>query len=327
MPRKVQSIPFKASISAGWKQIMQSKMELLYESINLDSLLKGAVGCGSKIGFWADCWVLNYPLMDAFPALFALDANKRCKVRQRVGWSGPNVTWSWEWKRRLRGAAEEEQLQQLKEVIGNYEFGISSDKWVWLGDESGKYSVKSLRYIIDYNRLPSDLNPMSWCHWIPLKVRCFMWRARLDRIPAKTGLIARGVGIGGGSCSLCIGTDESHSHLLISCPFASRVWDKVAEWCGVSRLESNGLRDVKVITEDEVGSNKLKMAHCAIYMATCWYIWLARNDRIFNGIPVAVQNVVDKVKVHVFMWLKARAKLVDLAWHKWCNFSFSNFPV
>ncbi|KAK1420314.1 hypothetical protein QVD17_21814 [Tagetes erecta] len=131
----------------------------------------------------------------------------------------------------------------------------------------------------------------------------------------------------GGGCLLCVGADEFSVHLFMLCLFASMVWERVAEWGGVSIFGPNGLREVKEITKEEVGNNKLKMTVCAIVMATCWYIWLAQNDRIFNGILVVVRNVVDKVKVQVFAWLKSRAKLVDLVWHKWCNFSFVNFPL
>ncbi|KAK1417490.1 hypothetical protein QVD17_26619 [Tagetes erecta] len=28
-----------------------------------------------------------------------------------------------------------------------------------------------------------------------------------------------------------------------------------------------------------------------------------------------------------FSWLKHRGNLRDLMWHKWCSFSFSNFPL
>ncbi|KAK1416495.1 hypothetical protein QVD17_32286 [Tagetes erecta] len=70
-------------------------------------------------------------------------------------------------------------------------------------------------------------------------VRCFVWRARLDRFSAKSALIARGAGINGGGFSMCIEADETPSHLLVSCPFASRVWEQVAAWCGVSLVGIN----------------------------------------------------------------------------------------
>ncbi|KAK1407437.1 hypothetical protein QVD17_39053 [Tagetes erecta] len=228
-----------------------AKEDLLKENINMDALVKGVVGDGSIIGFWYDCWALDCPLMEAFPQLFSLEINKRCKVGHRVTRRGNVISLFWEWKRRPQGVSEETQLVQLKEVIERYVFGSSCDRWVWFGDDVGVFSVKSLRNIIEYNRVPPDLNPMSWCHWIPLKVRCFAWRARLDRFPAKSALIARGVGIDGGGCSMCIGADETPSHLLISCPFASRVWEQVAAWCGVSLVGINGIKDFMEITDSE----------------------------------------------------------------------------
>ncbi|KAK1438635.1 hypothetical protein QVD17_04444 [Tagetes erecta] len=48
---------------------------------------------------------------------------------------------------------------------------LSDDKWCCFGKESGVFSVKSVRDILEYNLVPPDLCPVSWCHWIPLKVR------------------------------------------------------------------------------------------------------------------------------------------------------------
>jgi len=62
-----------------------------------------------------------------------------------------------------------------------------------------------------------------------------------------------------------------------------------------------------------VGSNVKKKAMRSIIMAPSWFIWLARNDRIYSEVPVSTQTILDKVK------------LVDLVCHKWWNFSFSNF--
>lgn len=78
----------------------------------------------------------------------------------------------------------------------------------------------------------------------------------------------------------------------------------------------NGIRDFKELKNEDFGSSGRSKAVCAVIMATCLFIWLARDDRIFNEVPMVVQAVVDKVKIHVFLWLKNRANLVDLIWHK-----------
>lgn len=128
------------------------------------------------------------------------------------------------------------------------------------------------RSILEYNRDPSDLNTMSWCHWIPLKVRCFVWRVRCNKIPAKVSLVARGIGLDSTECSLCVGADESANHLMFLCPFSSKVWAIIADWCDVSLQRVSCIRGLKELSEEGVGSCNRNKAICSILMATCWFI-------------------------------------------------------
>lgn len=99
-----------------------------------------------------------------------------------------------------------------------------------------------LYYIILYGRLantaftkpvPPDLNPLSWCHWIALKVRSFVSQAWLNRIPVKSSLFSWGVKIDDVKCSLCVGQQESASDRLVSSSLAISVWNHVARCSGV----------------------------------------------------------------------------------------------
>jgi len=51
-----------------------------------------------------------------------------------------------------------------------------------------------------------DLNPVHWLVWVPLKIRCFIWKMRLNRIPSKIAL-----GVGG----VNVTSEESTDHLLL----------------------------------------------------------------------------------------------------------------
>lgn len=54
-------------------------------------------------------------------------------------------------------------------------------------------------------------------------------------------------------------------------------------------------------------SGKIKETVATILMAMAWYIWLARNDFIFNSILLDVDGVVEKIRVNPCLWLKYRA--------------------
>ncbi|KAK1412847.1 hypothetical protein QVD17_34393 [Tagetes erecta] len=98
--------------------------------------------------------------------------------------------------------------------------------------DDGEFTVKSLRHAIDLNWDPVDLNPVIWSSWIPLKVRGFAWKVRLNRIPSKKALQDRGVNMFSQECSMCFGSIETADHALNRCSFATVVWNCVRQWCG-----------------------------------------------------------------------------------------------
>ncbi|KAK1439226.1 hypothetical protein QVD17_05042 [Tagetes erecta] len=186
------------------------------------------------------------------------------------------------------------------------------DKWNWLEEDNGKYSSKSLRGLLENNRLPVDLNPMEWLRWIPLKVLCFVWRARLNRIANKVLLQHRGVPMDSVECSSCFGEIEDTKHVLVKCPFARTVWGRIGEWCG---LEIDGNLEFRDLLDSTLCINQptaKKRTIYTIFMATGWAIWKARNAFIFNGVRLSVESVVDGVMVSTYAWMKFRAKRKDV---------------
>lgn len=57
---------------------------------------------------------------------------------------------------------------------------------------------------------------------------------RFNKIPHKVKLLARGTQIDVQMCSLCVGAEEVADHLIFSCPFAYKVWEEPAAWCGIN---------------------------------------------------------------------------------------------
>lgn len=86
----------------------------------------------------------------------------------------------------------------------------------------GIYSVEALRLIVDQNPAAESNPVVLWCKEIPIKVLGFVWKAEKWKIPTAEALSVRGVPIGSIVCGLC-GEVENVDHILISCPFASKV--------------------------------------------------------------------------------------------------------
>lgn len=100
---------------------------------------KGVVGDGESVAFWLDPWVCNEPLKDLCPNLLKLEKNKKCRVKSRMG---QGERWSWSSTPETMG---EMALDFLVNVLESVDLNGRMDKWNWLGDKTGKFSVSPVR--------------------------------------------------------------------------------------------------------------------------------------------------------------------------------------
>ncbi|GKF47725.1 hypothetical protein Tco_0137527, partial [Tanacetum coccineum] len=80
-----------------------------------------------------------------------------------------------------RSGIEEEQLLLLISNTSSVILPNISDKWSWLLDLSGDFSVKLTREFIDDSMLPKTDVPTRWVKSIPIKINIFVWRVSLDK--------------------------------------------------------------------------------------------------------------------------------------------------
>nr|GFA80700.1 RNA-directed DNA polymerase, eukaryota [Tanacetum cinerariifolium] len=133
-------------------------------------------------------------------------------------------------RRTPRGGIEEEQLQLLRDSTSTILHPSINDRWIWMLESSGDYSVNSARSFIDDLLLPSVGVPTRWVNIVPIKINIFAWRVCLDKLPTRLNLSLRGIDIPSIirlNCSIAV---ESISHLLFSCHLARQIMLKVARW-------------------------------------------------------------------------------------------------
>lgn len=82
---------------------------------------------------------------------------------------------------------------------------------------------------------------MEWSKLIPINVTCFVWRAAQRRIPSALALAGKWISVETSICSSCIGKLECANRLLINCPFAKSVREKIFNWSG---LNKNGIHNM-----------------------------------------------------------------------------------
>nr|GEZ22198.1 RNA-directed DNA polymerase, eukaryota [Tanacetum cinerariifolium] len=115
--------------------------------INLHAFVKKKVGDGEQTLFWEDSWLSEPPLKNIFPWLYALETNKHASVAAKFR----DTSMSAFFRRVPRGGLEEDQFQLLVDKIAYVILFSIKDRWVWILDSGGEFSVKSAcLYIDDY---------------------------------------------------------------------------------------------------------------------------------------------------------------------------------
>ncbi|GKD71197.1 RNA-directed DNA polymerase, eukaryota, reverse transcriptase zinc-binding domain protein [Tanacetum coccineum] len=185
-----------------WLDIVNEVRKLASKGIDLLSLVKKKVGNGEATSFWNDVWLGDFPLKQTYPRLYFLELDKHVSVASKLRANSLISSF----RRSPRSGIEEEQLLLLISNTSSVILPNISDRWSWLLDPSGDFSVKLTREFIDDSMLPKT------------------------DLPTRLNLSLRGLDIPSIICPLCSIAVESTSHLLFSCQLARQLMIKVVHW-------------------------------------------------------------------------------------------------
>nr|GEV36574.1 RNA-directed DNA polymerase, eukaryota [Tanacetum cinerariifolium] len=116
-------------------------------------------------------------------------------------------------RRNPRGGVEQAQLELLKEKVEGCILSNMNYRWAWPLEGSGKFSVSSVRKVIDATLLPKGTT--------------------------KT----RGMKIESMLCPMCDNAVESSRHLFFSCHFISELMRKITRWWDMDYMEINSFEE------------------------------------------------------------------------------------
>ncbi|GKC44824.1 RNA-directed DNA polymerase, eukaryota, reverse transcriptase zinc-binding domain protein [Tanacetum coccineum] len=215
------NIPGAGSRSSLWYNIIRKIGSLSIKHINFLSHMKKKVGNGMYTSFWEELWLSNIPLMNVFPRLYTLENNKQVTVAAKL--SDGFVTDSF--RRALRGGIKEEQLLILVNNLESVVLADLNDRWIWLLDSLGEFSVKSAWSHIEDFLLPTISSSTRWVNVVPIKINIFAWKISLDKLPTRLNLSLYGIEIPSIICPICSSVGESGSHHFFRCNMR-----KVTRW-------------------------------------------------------------------------------------------------
>nr|KYP70684.1 hypothetical protein KK1_009912 [Cajanus cajan] len=196
------------------------------------------------------------------------------------------------------------------------------DKWVWLANSTGDFSVHSaytafhnLQHISQTNSVCGGL----WQLGIPPTAAVLMWRLVQNALPTVENLQSRGVILSDsqGRCAFCNEVQETSSHLFFCCRITNKVWHHCWSWISISTvLHQSTLENVcqypyLCLTQHERSKWDI------IRSVVIWCIWRCRNNKIFRGENVDVERLKNNIDHMVWSWLKINNELFCYSFDQW----------
>ncbi|KAJ0616096.1 putative RNA-directed DNA polymerase [Helianthus annuus] len=318
-------VPINKSVTGWWKDISEVDGCLGKLGLRVKDLLKVEVGDGKKTRFWHDCWVRTDPLKVAFPICYKLAADKLASVSSCLRLFGDNKLWGWVWNKNPASDAAWNEVGELMRLLRGVDLSTSEDRWIWANEEGERFSIRSIRTDIEVKQsVFSDGGTFVWNNWAPPKVNYLGWRAELGRVADKVSLRKKGIFVSDVNCNRCGLAEESCNHIFARCIWARSVWWNVFRWLKIPvHCDANDVAEILKHVQTQVGSKKWKKVVHLVALGSIWRIWLARNDKEFNGKMIPVHRLVETIKEETFGWVKNRVKGATIDWKGWVDFDIS----
>jgi len=151
-------------------------------------------------------------------------------------------------------------------------------------------------------------------------VSILVWRLLRNRLPTKDNLFLRSIlPHASQHCVVGCADNESAQHRLLSCPFFAGLWGKIRYWLGVSTAEPFGVSAHFYQFVYSAGGLRASRSFMQlIWMCCVWVIWNERNSQVFKNKESTIHQLVEKVKLHSFWWMKATNISIRPNFHMWC---------
>ncbi|KAK1285493.1 hypothetical protein QJS10_CPB20g00703 [Acorus calamus] len=271
--------------------------------------VRWGIGGGMNVSFWHEIWCGEQVLSVQFPAVYGIAFDQEGPIGGFRSGEGSNGGWSIGLRRSHLLPVERSQHSGLLELLAAWggNFNASPDRPIWIPKQSTRFSVKSC---YDWRRrgLPAatlgcGLASRIWKPKIPRKIKVFLWLLAHERLLTRV-LRSKWRTDDNALCDLCGEAPETVAHLFCQCRVARAFWREVEQ--ATSLIPFLGLSEMWEVGEElgkRMATGPRKTIAHLIIPAGAWAIWLTRNEVIFKGKRVYVEN----------MWVLAAAMIRDSA--------------
>ncbi|CAN1181981.1 Putative ribonuclease H protein At1g65750 [Linum perenne] len=164
--------------------------------------------------------------------------------------------------------------------------GRGNDSWNWGEEPDGNFSIRSAyRLILELDNQTSDPDWKYFWRWRgPSRVQHFLWLAMHNKLLTNSERKRRHL-TDFSSCPRCNVHEESVSHILRECNYATAVWNQLGlqEFCSTQENLCSWL------------SAGLLHQKSLIFGIGCWYLWKARNEWVFSAKPQSSADLAARI--------------------------------
>ena len=187
---------------------------------------------------------------------------------------------------------EPKEIVSRNSLEGRWESEFTSDN---------HFMVCFLRERIELSSHMVNDGPLDWdSHPI------YDMLAKQGRIPSAVALCQRGITIPSTICGACNQEEERSDHILITCTMARMVMDNILNWCEINCERFSLVKDMLLFASRWSECSKKNSLLNMILYGMLWCIWDGRNKRVFEGIPMRSETIVERIKAQMFTWCKYR---------------------
>ncbi|KAJ9559906.1 hypothetical protein OSB04_005066 [Centaurea solstitialis] len=288
-----------------WASIINCCKGIVLQNQSFIASFKKTIAFGSKTPFWKDAELGHgSKLKEIFPRLYALAKNKDACFKDR-------------------GRALDD-LQALESLLSSSAFrSEGSDKWSWVWDKSGSFTVKQLSKLL-HNTLASNTvenDQRFWSNLIPKKINIFLWRLFRGAVPIKWNLSKRGITIPSLDCVLCGNNIETLDHCFFTCSLSSAIWKKVWAWWGIKSPLLTSVSSFKSMVQRMGTNRKLRVVFSSVCAITLWQIWRWRNSILFATDDAIIrkrsQDPFPSIQILSKLWIGSRNKKWQMNLSNW----------
>nr|GEW29762.1 RNA-directed DNA polymerase, eukaryota, reverse transcriptase zinc-binding domain protein [Tanacetum cinerariifolium] len=183
-------------------------------------------------------------LKDVFPRLYALERHQNVTIHTKlIDYSLVNS-----FRRNPRSGVEEFQLDNLSRLVSTITLSSVVDRYVWSLENSGEFSVKSIRKVIDANLFPVIHSATRWVKSVPLKVNIM---ACMDGLPTKMSISRCGIEIDSIVCPICNSGAESSCHIFFQCNLVRQLARKISCWWNVDYIDVSSYEEFETYVKSK----------------------------------------------------------------------------